>query len=161
MSEPPLDRPRCRFGNLQGVIDQAAGLIGCFQIRLRRITTATLKALTCFWLPPPIRAGKSNPPAVRVVVDACGTSPAAFSAFFTSVLGVRLKVKVIFDIRDGQVAQTGLDCYNIHPVTSPERPNAPGSSKSCHKSHSAISDKPPNLRTLPVICYLIIESYWT
>jgi hypothetical protein len=24
--------------------------IGCFQIRLRRITTATIKALTCFWI---------------------------------------------------------------------------------------------------------------
>jgi hypothetical protein len=27
--------------------------IGCFQIRLRRITTATIKALTCFCLSPP------------------------------------------------------------------------------------------------------------
>jgi hypothetical protein len=33
-------------------------LIGCFQIRLRRITTATIQALTCFCLSPPLMAGK-------------------------------------------------------------------------------------------------------
>jgi hypothetical protein len=49
--------------------------LGCFQIRLGRITTATIKALTCFYLSPPLRAGntpeacKSKPPALRVVVD--------------------------------------------------------------------------------------------
>jgi hypothetical protein len=44
-------------------------IIGCFQIRLRRITTATFKAQTRFCLPPPLRAGKSKPTALRVVVD--------------------------------------------------------------------------------------------
>jgi hypothetical protein len=43
--------------------------IGCFQIRLRRMTPATIKALVCFCLPPPKRAGKSTPPAWRLVVE--------------------------------------------------------------------------------------------
>jgi hypothetical protein len=34
------------------------------------VTTATFKALTCFCLPPPIGAGKSKSPDLRVVVDA-------------------------------------------------------------------------------------------
>jgi hypothetical protein len=38
------------------------GPIGCFQIRLRRITTAAIKALTCFCLsPPPGRENLSHP----------------------------------------------------------------------------------------------------
>jgi hypothetical protein len=45
------------------------GLIGCFQIRPRRITTATIKALPRFYLSPPLWVGKSRPPALRVVVD--------------------------------------------------------------------------------------------
>jgi hypothetical protein len=41
--------------------------MGCFQIRLRRITTATIKSRMCFCFPAFGR--KSKPLALQVVVD--------------------------------------------------------------------------------------------
>ena len=47
----------------------ARDFIGCFKPGAPRpVSTATIKALMCFCLSPPL-AGKSKPPAMRAVVD--------------------------------------------------------------------------------------------
>jgi hypothetical protein len=64
-------------------------LIGCFQNRLRRITTATIKAQMRFCLPTPMRAEKSKPPALPAVVDAKILKKNQY--FFWSILSINFK----------------------------------------------------------------------
>ena len=60
--------------------------------------------------------------------------------------GFRLPIG-IFDITNGQVTEMELDYTHI--LTNPEMPNMPGKLKIRYDRHSAISDNPANLHTLP------------